>query len=97
MNIDNIPEAFQTKLRVAVLAAVYSGEKDFNSLKELLDTTDGNLSVQLSKLEAYGYVDIRKETLKRKSRTVCTVTELGRKAFAEYVEMLTRSLLPKED
>jgi len=91
MTYENIPEAFQTKLRVAITASLYNGEKDFNTLKELLNVTDGNLSVQLSKLEQFGYLVSEKATIGRK-RTTYRVTEYGKEMFREYVELLTGSI-----
>lgn len=89
MKIDTIPEAFQTKLRVAVMAALFSQTKDFNSLKAITSSSDGNLSVQLSKLEQYGYLNANKSFQNKKSHTEYEITEEGRKAFQEYVTMLS--------
>lgn len=90
MTYENIPEAFQTKLRVAITASLYNDEKDFNTLKELLNVTDGNLSVQLSKLEQFGYLLSEKVTGKR--QTIYRITDYGRMMFKEYVELLTQSI-----
>ncbi len=90
MTYENIPEAFQIKLRVAIIAALYNGEKDFNILKELLGTTDGNLSIQMSKLETWQYIESRKIIGKRK--TIYTITDYGKDMFKEYVELLTKSI-----
>lgn len=43
MEINAIPEAFQTKLRLAVLSALLTGEKNFRELKGITEATDGNL------------------------------------------------------
>lgn len=90
MTYENIPEAFQTKLRVAITAAIYNGEKDFNTLKELLNVTDGNLSVQISKLEQFGYLISEKQAGRR--QTIYIITDYGRTMFREYVELLTQSI-----
>ena len=92
MTFDNMPDALSTRLRVSILASIYNGEKDFNTLKKVLGVTDGNLSVQLSNLEGYGCVTIKKSILDKRSHTVCTITEYGRELFSEYVEMLTRAV-----
>ena len=42
---------------------------DFNELKQVLEATQGNLSVQLRKLEEAGYVTIEKSFLDRKPLT----------------------------
>ena len=63
-------------------------EADFVYLREKTDSTAGNLSVQLDKLSAAGYIAIEKGFAGKKTRTVCRVTEEGRKAFEDYVEAL---------
>ena len=71
MDLQHIPEAFQTKLRLAVVSALYGGEKDFNTLKALTGSTDGNLSVQLQKLQELKCIDIEKDFSGRRPRTIC--------------------------
>jgi len=44
----------------------------------------GNLSVQISKLEAAGYVVVKKEFAEKRPHTVVALTEKGRSAFEEY-------------
>jgi DNA-binding MarR family transcriptional regulator len=61
---------------------------DFNELKSVLEVTQGNLSVQLRKLEDAGYVAIEKGFLGRKPRTRVRITPAGRAAFAAYLEAL---------
>lgn len=92
MNYDSIPEALQTKLRVSILASIFNGEKDFNTLKEILNVTDGNLSVQLMKLEQYGCLTSIKTVMGKKKRTIYSISEYGRRIFSDYVELLTKSI-----
>lgn len=88
MNFDSIPEALQTKMRIAILLAIFNGEKDFNTLKEILRATDGNLSVQLTKLEQYGCLTSVKTTEGKRKRTVYSISEYGKRILSEYVEFL---------
>ncbi len=97
MEINAIPEAFQTKLRLAVLSALLTGEKNFRELKGITEATDGNLGAQLKKLEEAGYIAIRKAFVNNKPQTTCTLTEFGRRQFQEYVEMLERLLWQAEE
>lgn len=92
MNIDSIPEALQSKIRIAIIAALLSGEKTFKELKEISMATDGNLSIHLSKLEELGYVNVRKEFLSKKPRTTYSVTDFGVAGFREYVNLLEQLL-----
>ena len=53
--------AFQSRLRLAVVAALMTGEKDFTALTKLTEATPGNLGRQMELLEADGLVSCKKE------------------------------------
>ena len=92
MEINTIPEAFQTKLRLAILSALLTGKKNFKELKMITSATDGNLGIQIKKLNELGYIAIEKAFVNNKPQTTCTITEYGRLQFKEYVEMLENFL-----
>lgn len=78
-----------SQLRLAVMSILMNVEEaDFVYLKEKSESTAGNLSVQLDKLSNAGYITVNKGFQGRRMRTVCKVTDLGRKAFESYVEAL---------
>jgi DNA-binding transcriptional ArsR family regulator len=78
-----------SRTRLAVLSILVSvKEASFNYLKETIGTTDGNLSVSLSKLEEAGYISIKKAFKGKKPLTTCRISEKGRIAFSEYVKAL---------
>lgn len=78
-----------SQLRLAVMSVLMNlAEADFVYLREKTDATAGNLSVQLDKLAAAGYIEVEKGFVGKKTRTVCRVTATGRRAFEEYVETL---------
>lgn len=78
-----------SQLRLAVMSVLMNlAEADFVYLREKTDATAGNLSVQLDKLAAAGYIEVEKGFVGKKTRTVCRVTAAGRRAFEEYVESL---------
>lgn len=82
-----------SQLRLAIVSLLLSVEKaDFSYLKEQTRATSGNLSVQLDKLSAAGYIEVRKEIVGRKPRTTCRLTDKGRAALSEYVESLKEYL-----
>ncbi len=54
--------------------------------------TRGNLSSHLSKLEAAGYIEIKKEFVEKIPRTLLRLTEEGRRAFQEYQSDMKRVL-----
>ena len=63
-------------------------EADFVYIRTETGATAGNLSVQLDKLQKAGYIDVEKGFRGKMPRTVCRITDTGRKAFAEYVDTL---------
>jgi DNA-binding MarR family transcriptional regulator len=90
-DIDRIDDVIHGRLRLGVMAHLVRTEvADFNELKTALNATQGNLSVHLRKLEEAGYVTIEKGYLGRKPRTQVQLTQKGRRAFAEYLEGLSR-------
>jgi DNA-binding MarR family transcriptional regulator len=95
-DIGKIDDVIHGRLRLGVMAYLANAEvADFNELKALLDVTQGNLSVQLRKLEDAAYVTIEKGYLGRKPRTQVRITPAGRKAFAGYLEALGQVIGPR--
>ena len=58
----------------------------FNELKQLMNTSDGNLSVHARKLEEAHYVTCSKGFEGRVPKTVYALTPLGRKALERYLD-----------
>lgn len=78
-----------SQLRLAVMSILMSVEEaDFVYLREKTESTSGNLSVQLDKLARAEYITVEKGFAGRKPRTVCRVTDKGRRAFEDYVDKL---------
>ena len=88
-DIGKIDDVIHGRLRLGVMAYLANAEvADFNELKSVLEVTQGNLSVQLRRLEEAEYVTIEKSFLGRKPRTQVRITAAGRAAFAVYLEAL---------
>ena len=81
-DIDRIIHEPARLLILAYLSVVDSA--DFLFLMNQTNLTRGNLSSHLSKLEAAGYVEIKKEFVDKIPRTLLALTEKGRNAFNEY-------------
>ena len=96
LDIGRIDEVIHGRLRLGVMAYLSNVEvADFNELKDVLEVTQGNLSVQLRKLEDAQYVTIENGYLGRKPRTQVRITAAGRRAFAAYVEALGKVIGPQ--
>lgn len=86
-----LDEIIHSRIRLAVMAVLISVDKaDFNFIKKKVNTTDGNLSVHLKKLEDAGYIEVFKEFVGKKPQTSCELTDKGKKAFSLYVEKLEK-------
>ena len=82
-----------SQLRLAVISILMNVEEaDFVYLREKTEATAGNLSVQLDKLAAAGYITIEKGFFGKKTRKVCRISEQGLRAFEKYVEALKEYL-----
>jgi len=88
MEINNIPEALSLPLRLKLISCLVNGKKTFNDLKGLVDASDGNMSVQLSKLENWEYIISIKKIEGKKPKTTYEITEFGICILKEYVELL---------
>lgn len=78
-----------SELRLAVMSVLVNLEEaDFVYLREATGATAGNLSVQLDKLSAAGYISVEKTFEAKKPRTICRITAKGLNAFEIYVEAL---------
>ena len=78
-----------SQLRLAVISLLISvKEAEFTFLKEKTNSTAGNLSVQIQKLKDAGYIDVIKQFKDNYPQTICKITQLGIKAFEEYVKIL---------
>lgn len=97
MDINSIPDIFQSKLRIAIVSCLISGEKTFRELKEITGATDGNLSIQLSKINENGYIEIYKDFFNNKPRTRYSLTLKGKSEFIDYVNTLDKVLLQYRD
>lgn len=61
---------------------------DFNSLKETLEVTDGNLASHLKALENKGLIKVNKQFIARKPNTSYSVTSKGIKLFRQHLDAL---------
>ena len=91
--LKDLNKAFENKIRLGIMSALAVNDYlDFNSLKDLLDATDGNLATHLKSLERSQYIMYRKEFLDRKPNTKYSVTNEGRKAFIKHIKAIEQLL-----
>jgi len=96
-DITAIDDVIHGRLRLGIMAYLTgSATADFNTLKARLQASDGNLSVQLRKLEDAGYVEIAKSFAGRKPLTQVSITDKGRAAFVAYLDAIEKLLPGRE-
>ncbi len=75
------------RIRLGILSALAVNESlSFNDLKQVLNTTDGNLSVHARKLEEADYVRCDKSFEGRTPRTTYKLTNPGKRALEKYLD-----------
>jgi DNA-binding MarR family transcriptional regulator len=74
------------RIRLGIVSALAVNERlTFNELKQLLHTSDGNVSVHARKLEDAGYLACTKSFDGRVPKTEYKLTAAGRKALERYL------------
>ncbi|HPX05710.1 MAG TPA: transcriptional regulator [Tenuifilaceae bacterium] len=84
-------KAFESRIRLGIMSALAVNEAlDFNSLKEYLDVTDGNLASHIKALEKEEFIGVEKSFVGRKPNTRYYITDTGKKAFSEHLAALEK-------
>jgi DNA-binding MarR family transcriptional regulator len=96
-NIHKLNKAFENRVRLGVMSVLMVNDSvDFNTMKELLKVTDGNLASHTAALEKEGFLHIKKEFSGKKTLTTYSATKTGIKAFEEHLDALEK-LIRKMD
>jgi DNA-binding HxlR family transcriptional regulator len=87
--ISNINKVFESRIRLGIMSVLMVNETcDFNSLKETLNLTDGNLASHLKALEEKGMIKVNKQFIGRKPNTSYSATEEGTAGFRQHLKAL---------
>jgi DNA-binding MarR family transcriptional regulator len=90
-------ELLLSKTRLGIISALVGGDKlDFTYLRKTLNLSDGNLSVQIRKLEDADFIKVEKIFVGRKPKTFCKITDKGRTAVLNLISTL-ENLVKSED
>jgi len=77
------------KGRLTIMSALAATpELSFTELRDTLGMTDGNLTTHIRILQEEGFVSVAKSYKNNRPLTSCSLTAAGRKAFAEYINLL---------
>ncbi len=96
LNIHKLNKAFENRVRLGIMSVLMVNDSmDFNSLKDLLQVTDGNLASHAAGLEKEGLIHIKKEIMNKKTLTTYSATKPGIRAFEEHLDALEKLIKGK--
>lgn len=91
ISINSLHKAFESRIRLGMMSALAVNDMlDFNSLKEYLDVTDGNLASHIKALEKEKFISVKKSFVGKKPNTKYFMTEEGKKAFDDHLKALEK-------
>ena len=89
--IQNINKAFDHRIRLGIMSILIVNDfADFNTLKEILGVTDGNLASHTKALEIENYINIEKRFIGKKPNTTYKLTDEGKTAFKNHIDALEK-------
>jgi DNA-binding MarR family transcriptional regulator len=89
VSLEQFDKAFENRIRLQIMSVLsVNSNYDFNSLKDLLQVTDGNLASHLKALEKEEYISILKSFIGRKPNTQYSATPKGKDAFKKHLQAL---------
>ena len=95
--ISGLNKLFESRVRLGVMSILVVNDwVDFNTLKDMLEVTDGNLASHLSTLEKNEFIEVSKQFVGRKPKTTYRITQLGRQSFKQHLDMLEK-LIKNQD
>lgn len=91
ISVGGFHKAFENRVRLVLVSVLAVNDRiDFNSLKEYLDVTDGNLASHLKALEKEGFISVEKSFIGKKPNTKYSLTREGKIAFTEHLKALEK-------
>lgn len=93
--ISGLNKIFDSRIRLGIMSVLAVNDSvDFNTMKDLLEVTDGNLASHLKALEKEGVIEVKKQFIGRKPNTSYSITANGSKLFKEHIDALERLINP---
>jgi DNA-binding HxlR family transcriptional regulator len=87
--ISGLNKIFDSRIRLGIMSVLMVNDNyDFNTFKETLHVTDGNLASHLKTLEENKMIIVNKQFIGRKPNTSYSATEEGRLAFRQHLKNL---------
>jgi len=88
---ENLDKVLEHSVRLQIMSVLVANDSyDFNSIKEIMGITDGNLASHMKALEREKYISVIKSFKDRKPNTKYKTTERGRLIFKKHLDGLER-------
>lgn len=88
-DISSLNKLFENRVRLGIMSVLMINDSyDFNSLKDALGVTDGNLASHLKALEEAKAIRVNKQFIGRKPNTSYSLTEQGSMLFKKHIKAL---------
>ena len=89
--ITSLDKGFESRVRLGIMSIlVVNDSVDFNTLKEQLNISDGNIASHITALEKLNYLEVKKQFIGKKPNTSYKVTQQGIKAFKNHLNTLEK-------
>jgi DNA-binding HxlR family transcriptional regulator len=86
---EQLDKVLEHRVRLQIMSILMTNEIfDFNTLKDMIGITDGNLASNIKALEKEKYISVSKSFVQRKPNTKYKITERGRNAFKNHLDAL---------
>ncbi len=93
LDFKTLNQLIHAPIRLGIMTVLSQQDSsDFNFLKKTLDTSDGNLSTHLTRLETAGYILITKTFRDKLPHTSYNLTSLGKKELSTYLSQMRNIL-----
>lgn len=88
---EHLDRVLEHRVRLQIISVLVANDRtDFNSLKEMLGVTDGNLASHIKALEKEKYLSVNKSFVDKKPNTKYKITEKGKNAFKKHLDALEK-------
>jgi DNA-binding HxlR family transcriptional regulator len=89
--IGELNKAFESRVRLGIMSILMVNDRvDFNTLKEQLKITDGNLASHLAALEKASFILVSKQFIGKKPNTSYQASAAGKQSFSQHLDALEK-------
>ena len=89
--ITSLDKGFESRVRLGIMSIlVVNDSVDFNTLKEQMNISDGNIASHITALEKLNYLEVKKQFIGKKPNTSYKATQQGIKAFKNHLDTLEK-------